>query len=56
VIEGFKKLFGDEKGATMVEYSIMVGFIAAVCAGVVVVLGGNVLLLFNQIGIVTGWW
>ncbi|MFA5515833.1 MAG: Flp family type IVb pilin [Desulfuromonadales bacterium] len=42
-------LIYEEEGATMVEYAIMVGFIAAVCVGIVATLGGNVLALFEKV-------
>jgi Flp pilus assembly pilin Flp len=43
----WKKILNDESGATMAEYAIMVGFIAAVCAGMVALLGDAVLKLFD---------
>jgi pilus assembly protein Flp/PilA len=39
----------DERGATAVEYSLMVGLVAAVIVAAVTVLGVNVLGLFNTI-------
>jgi pilus assembly protein Flp/PilA len=39
----------DERGATAVEYSLMVGLIGAVIVGAVTVLGVNVLGLFNTL-------
>jgi pilus assembly protein Flp/PilA len=34
-------LLSDEQGATMVEYALMLAFIAAVCVGAVTLLGTN---------------
>jgi pilus assembly protein Flp/PilA len=39
----------DERGATMVEYGLMVGLIATVCLAIVGVLGGQISTLFNSI-------
>ena len=39
-------LIHEDEGATMVEYAIMVGFIAAVCIGIVAILG-RMLAFFN---------
>ncbi len=39
----------DKKGATMVEYALMVGLIATVCAGVVAVLGSAVQGIFQEV-------
>jgi pilus assembly protein Flp/PilA len=39
----------DDHGVTAVEYSLMVGLIAAVIVGAVTVLGLNVLGLFNTL-------
>lgn len=33
--------FGDECGATMVEYAVMLVMISAVCIAVIVVIGSN---------------
>ena len=44
-----KKLLAEEDGATMVEYAIMAVFIAAVCAGMVAILGQDVLALFTSV-------
>lgn len=38
-----------EDGATSIEYAIMASLIAAVIAGIVTVLGGQVLNLFDAI-------
>lgn len=35
------RLFADETGATMVEYAIMLTFIAAVCIALVAAIGGS---------------
>jgi pilus assembly protein Flp/PilA len=39
----------DDQGATAVEYSLMVGLIAAVIVGAVTMFGLNVLGLFNTL-------
>lgn len=39
----------DEKGATMVEYALMVALIAVVALGAVALVGGNVTARFNEI-------
>ncbi|MEQ4566951.1 Flp family type IVb pilin [Paenarthrobacter sp. CAP02] len=49
-IAGVKDRFTkEEKGATMVEYGIMVAAIAVVVGGAAFLLGGRVLALFNGI-------
>ncbi len=42
-------LIGNEKGATAVEYGIMVAFIAAVIIGTVIALGSKVELSFQPV-------
>ena len=44
------RLRREEKGATAVEYGLMVGFIAVVIIGAVVFLGDELNLLFTDIG------
>ena len=39
----------DERGATAVEYGLMVALIAAVIVGVVTALGGNLTTLFTNV-------
>ena len=39
----------DERGATAVEYGIMVALIAAVIVGTVAILGGKVNAAFNKV-------
>jgi pilus assembly protein Flp/PilA len=43
------RLEREEKGATAVEYGLMVGLIAVVIIGAVTLLGGNLSSLFNRI-------
>jgi pilus assembly protein Flp/PilA len=43
------RLQSEEKGATAVEYGLMVGLIAAVIIGTVVILGNQLDGLFQQI-------
>ena len=40
----------DEKGASLVEYALLVGLIAVVCIGAVTFLGGNAKNKFSSIG------
>jgi pilus assembly protein Flp/PilA len=40
----------DEKGASLVEYALLVGLIAVVCIGAVSVLGGKAASKFSSIG------
>lgn len=44
------RLRSDEKGATAVEYGLMVGLIAVVIIGAVVILGNKLNALFTSIG------
>lgn len=47
--------FADKtKGATAVEYGIMVALIAIVIIGAVTIIGGNLTDLFTQVGDVLG--
>ena len=49
-IAGVKDRFNrEEKGATMVEYGIMVAFIAVVVMAAVLLLGPQVAALFTQV-------
>lgn len=49
-IAGIKdRVSREEKGATMVEYGIMVAFIAIVVMAVVIVLGPAIAALFQQV-------
>ena len=40
----------DEKGASLVEYALLVGLIAVVCIGAVSFLGGKASSKFSSIG------
>lgn len=44
---------GDEKGATVVEYAMMIALVAAVCIGIVTTLGGQVSSGFSSF--VSSW-
>ena len=44
-----RNLFKDEKGATAVEYGIMVALIAVVIIVAVTLLGGNLQTMFNNV-------
>jgi Flp pilus assembly pilin Flp len=43
------RLNADERGATMVEYALIVGLIAGVSTAVLFALGGNVHTIFNHV-------
>jgi len=43
-------LRGDDRGATAVEYGLMVALIAAVIIPIVTVLGGNLITMFTTVG------
>ena len=45
-----KRLARGQEGATMVEYGLMIGLIAAVCVGVVATIGTNLSNIFSGIG------
>lgn len=45
-------LLSDQEGATMVEYALMLAFIAAVCVVAIGVLGTNLNTAFNTNGLV----
>ena len=43
--------FGDdERGASLVEYALLVALIAVVCIAAVTLLGGNASSKFNEVG------
>ncbi len=46
LLRKFEKLITEDEGATMVEYAIMVGFIAAACVLAVTALGLSAADLF----------
>lgn len=48
-IAGVKNRLTSEKGATMVEYGIMVAFIAVVVMAAVIVLGPQIAGLFTRV-------
>jgi len=43
------QIFRDDSGATMVEYAIMLAFIAAVCITLVATLGGSTSSEFSNL-------
>ncbi len=51
MMKSLRRLLHDKKGATAVEYGIMVAAISAVIIGTVVVIGGEVLGAFNDVAI-----
>jgi len=42
--------FEDEKGASLVEYALLVALIAVVCIAAVTLLGNNASSKFNSVG------
>ncbi|UEL30473.1 Flp family type IVb pilin [Pseudarthrobacter sp. L1SW] len=49
-VAGVKDRFSrEEKGATMVEYGIMVAFIAVLVMAVVIILGPQIAALFGKV-------
>lgn len=44
-----KRFFGEESGASMVEYGLLVALIAAVCITVVTTLGVNIQGTFQEV-------
>ena len=44
----------DERGASLVEYALLVALIAVVCIGAVTVLGNNASTKFSSIGSAVG--
>ncbi len=42
--------FDDEKGASLVEYALLLALIAVVCIGAITILGGNANDKFSEIG------
>lgn len=45
----FRSFLTNEDGATMVEYGMMVALIAAVCVGIVKILGTQILGAFTTV-------
>jgi pilus assembly protein Flp/PilA len=43
-------LIADESGATLVEYSLVIGLIALACVGAMTFLGGKVATFFSTVG------
>ena len=48
-VAGVKDRFSSEKGATAVEYGLLVALIAAVIVGIVATLGGQINTAFTTI-------
>jgi pilus assembly protein Flp/PilA len=48
-IKAKERYFSDERGATAVEYGIMVALIAVVIIVAVTLLGGNLKAMFNNV-------
>jgi pilus assembly protein Flp/PilA len=46
----FLTFLNDERGASAVEYGLLVALIAAVIVGAVTLLGGNLQQTFNYVG------
>jgi pilus assembly protein Flp/PilA len=49
ILNKIPSLFKDEKGATMVEYAIMLALIAVVSLGVISQLGQSVSAIFSSV-------
>jgi Flp pilus assembly pilin Flp len=50
-LKAFRRFLWDARGATVIEYALIAGFIAAVIAGTVYALGTNVLVeLWQKVG------
>ncbi len=47
LLERFKR---DERGATLVEYGLLVGLLAIVCIAAITLLGTEISNMFNRIG------
>ena len=45
----FKRFFGDESGASMVEYGLLVALIAVVCITAVALIGTNLNIVFQNV-------
>jgi len=50
----FRRTMKDERGATMVEYALMVALIAAVCITTVTAIGNNADTKFGAVGTAIG--
>jgi pilus assembly protein Flp/PilA len=48
--DGLRRLIADESGATLVEYSLVVGLIAMACLGSMAFLGGKISTFFSTVG------
>jgi pilus assembly protein Flp/PilA len=48
-MENLPRFLTDDKGASAVEYAILVAMIAAVIVGAVTLLGGNLKTIFDNI-------
>jgi pilus assembly protein Flp/PilA len=48
--DGLRRLIADESGATLVEYSLVVGLIAMACLGSMVFLGNKISTFFSTVG------
>lgn len=47
MIELVQSMIRDEAGATMVEYGVLVGFVALVCIAAITALGQNLSTLYS---------
>jgi pilus assembly protein Flp/PilA len=48
--DGRRRLIADESGATLVEYSLVVGLIAMCCLGAMAFLGNKISTFFSTVG------
>ncbi|MEO5902706.1 MAG: Flp family type IVb pilin [Gemmatimonadaceae bacterium] len=49
IVTAVRKFTGNEEGAALVEYGILVAFIAVVAIAAVTLLGGNIAAKFDEI-------
>jgi pilus assembly protein Flp/PilA len=49
ILTHVKHFLGDEEGASMVEYGLMVALIAIVCIGAVTTIGTNLNKVFSDV-------
>jgi len=49
MIELVMSMLRDDEGATLVEYGILIGFIALVCIAAITIIGQNLSTFFNTV-------
>ena len=48
-MNSFKNMLNDDQGATLVEYGLIIGLVAAICIGAVTTLGSHVQSKFTTL-------